>query len=397
MTPARCDSRPPDPGLPPADREPPDAADARLIIAASEANADLYYATRFLAPDPFVFLWHGAEKILLMSDLELDRARAQAEATAVLSLAEYERRASDGGVQRPQPLDALAVLLAERGVRTLQVPGTFPVEHADGLRERGYRLSVKPAPFFEERPIKTEAEVTAIRRSMQRTEAALGAAIQAIRDAEVRGGLLWWQGEVLTSERLKRFLAMALLADGMVAQHTIVACGNDGCDPHHQGAGPLRAGETIILDVFPQDAESRYFADITRTVVKGKAPEEVRRMYQAVLEAQAVALERIRGGAEGEQIHREVQAALERHGFATGEVGGRRQGFFHGTGHGIGLEIHELPRIAQRPMTLAPGHVVTVEPGLYYPGVGGVRIEDVVVVTATGCENLTTFPKLMEV
>jgi len=376
--------------------EPPRVADARLLIAASEANANLFYATRFLAPDSFVFLWHGAEKILLMSDLELDRAKDQAAVDCVLPLREYEARAKAQGIERPQLLDSLAILLREREIRSLEVPGSFPVEFADGLRERGVVLAVKREPFFEERLVKSPEEVAAVRSAIRRTEAALEIAIQAIREAEVRDGLLWWRDAVLTSERVKHLLAVRLLEDGLVAQHTIVACGDDGCDPHNQGRGPLRAGETIILDVFPQDAESRYFADITRTVVKGRAREDVRRMYAAVLAGQTSALERIKNGAEGEGVHQAVQETLERHGFATGEVNGRMQGFFHGTGHGVGLEIHEPPRISKVPATLCTGQVVTVEPGLYYPGVGGVRIEDVVAVGDEGCENLTTFPKELE-
>ncbi len=377
--------------------EPPRVADARLLIAASEANANLFYATRFLAPDPFVCLWHRTEKILLMTDLELGRAQAQAAVDLVLPLREYEARAKAQGLERPQLLDSLAMLLREREIRSLEVPGSLPVELADGLRERGYTLMVKREPFFEERLVKSPEEVAAIRRAIRQTEVALGAAIAAIREAEVQEGLLWWQGGILTSERVKSLLAVRLLQDGLLAQHTIVACGDDGCDPHNQGGGPLRAGETIILDVFPQDAESRYFADITRTVVKGPAREHVRRIYEAVLAAQGAAMRRIRSGVEGEEVHRAVQDTMEQHGFSTGEVNGRMQGFFHGTGHGLGLEIHELPRISKVPATLRTGNVVTVEPGLYYPGVGGVRIEDVVVVKDDGCENLTVFPKELEV
>lgn len=385
----------PEPQAP--DSERPGVADARLLIGASEQDADLYYASRFLAPDPFVFLGHGEEKILLMSDLELERARKQARVTRVLSLREYEGRARARGVERPGLLDAVAALLDERGIRALEVPGKLSVEHADGLRERGYTLQIKREPFFEERVVKSAEEVAAIRRALERTEAALGAAIGAIREAEVREGLLWWRGEPLTSERVKRLLAGLLLEDGLVALYTIAACGDQGCDPHNQGSGPLRAGESIILDVFPQDTASRYFADITRTVVKGRASEPLRRIYAAVLAGQACAFERIRDGADGQEIHQAVQQTMEGHGFATEVVGGRLQGYFHGTGHGLGLEIHEAPRIAKVPTTLRAGQVVTVEPGLYYPGVGGVRIEDVVVVTRDGCLNLTSFPKTLEV
>jgi len=372
-------------------------ADARLIIAASERDANLFYATRFLAPDPFVFLWHGAEKILLMSDLELDRSRAQAAVDAVLPIRLYEDRAKASGMERPTPIDALWELLQEREIKSLLVPGSFPVEHADRLRERGLTLRVKPEPFFEERLTKSPAEIQAIARAMRRTEAAMEGAISAIREAEVRDGLLWWQGGILTSETIKRLIARQLLDDGLIAENTIVACGDDGCDPHNRGGGPLRAGQSIIIDIFPRDSESQYFADITRTVVKDQAPETLRRMYRAVLAGQECAFRLIREGAEGEAIHREVQQTLEGCGFQTGEVNGRMQGFFHGTGHGLGLDIHEPPRISKVKATLRSGNVVTVEPGLYYPGVGGVRIEDVAVVTETGCENLTKYPKELEV
>lgn len=370
---------------------------ARLIIAASEADADLYYATRFLAPDPFVFVWHDQEKLLLMSDLEVDRARTQAAVDRVLPIRTYEALARSRGVDSPKTVDALVELLRERGIGRVEVPGTFPLELGDALRARGVEVTARPAPFFPERLIKREDEIAALAEAMRQTEAALDRAIGAIREAEVRDGTLWWRGTVLTSERVKYEIARHLLERGIQADHTIVACGEDGCDPHNQGSGPLAADQPIILDVFPRDTRSRYFADITRTVVKGRATAQVRRMYEAVAAGQAAALAAIRAGMQGDAVHRTVQETLEGFGFQTGEVNGRMQGFFHGTGHGLGLEIHELPRVSKLPVTLQAGHVVTVEPGLYYPGHGGVRIEDVVVVTQAGCRNLTSYPKVLEV
>ena len=375
----------------------PKGADALLIVAASEVDANLFYATRFLAPDPFIFLWHGDEKILLMSDLELDRARAQASVDTVLPIRHYEDRAKASGIERPTSLDALWELLQERRITSVQVPGSFGIDHADRLRQRGMTLHVKPEPFFEERLVKSLTEVEAISQAMARTEAAMEAAIAAIREAEVRDGLLWWRDGVLTAEAIRRLIARQLLDDGLIAQHTIVACGEDGCDPHNEGRGRLRPECSIIIDIFPQDLTSRYYADITRTVVKGKASDTLRRMYDAVAAGQQCALRLIRDGANGEAIHHEVQETIAKSGFQTGEVNGRMQGFFHGTGHGLGLEVHELPRLSKVEATLRSGNVVTVEPGLYYPGVGGVRIEDVVVVTETGCRNLTTYPKELEV
>ena len=372
-------------------------ADARLIVAASETDANLFYATRFLAPDPLVLLWHGEEKILLMSDLELDRARAQAAADTVLPIRQYEERAKASGIERPTQIDALWELLQERRIQSLLVPGNFPIEHADRLRQRGLTLLVKSEPFFEERLVKSPAEVQAITAALRRTEAAMDAAITAIREAEVREGVLWSRGEVLTAETIKRLIARQLLDDGLVAQRTIVACGEDGCDPHNEGRGPLRSGCSIIIDIFPRDLESRYFADITRTVVNGRASDALRRMYSAVAAGQECAFRLIRDGADGEAIHHEVQQTMTGYGFQTGEVNGRMQGFFHGTGHGLGLEVHELPRVSKVKTTLRAGNVITVEPGLYYPGIGGVRIEDVVVVTEKGCQNLTKYRKELEV
>jgi len=370
----------------------------RLIIAASETDANLFYATRFLAPDAFVFvLTPTGEKVLLMSDLEVDRARAQAAVDTVLPIRRFEERAKASGVERPGILDSVCAFLAEREIRTVRVPGSFPIEYGDGLRERGVAVQVRREPFFEERLLKTADEVEAISRAMQRTEAAMGAAIGAIREAEVHDGVLRWRGTTLTAERVRRLISMTLIEDGLLAQHTIVACGEAGCDPHNEGSGPLRAGQSIIIDIFPRDEASRYFADITRTVVKGRASDMLRKMYWAVAAGQERVFALLRDGSDGEAIHRDVQATLERHGFQSGEVNGRMQGFFHGTGHGLGLEVHELPRISKLPTILGSGNVVTVEPGLYYPGIGGVRIEDVVVVTETGYTNLTRYPKELEV
>jgi Xaa-Pro aminopeptidase len=372
-------------------------ADARLIIASSEVDANLYYATRFRAPDSFVFVVLHDEKILLMSDLEVDRARAEAHVDTVLRMRTYEERAKASGIEQPGVVDAVYAFFQEREVGAVVVPGSFPIDYGDALRRRGIDVQVRREPFFEERLVKTPAELACIAKAMRRTEAALAAAIGAIRESEIVDGALRWRGETLTAELLKRLIARSLLDDGMLARHTIVACGEAACDPHNEGSGPLKPGQAVIIDVFPRDEASGYFADITRTVVKGRAPEALRKMYRAVADGQECAFRLIRDGADGEAIHRGVQATLEGHGFKTGEVGGRMQGFFHGTGHGLGLEIHELPRLSRIPTTLRTGNVVTVEPGLYYPGIGGIRIEDVVVVTENGCSNLTAYPKELEV
>jgi len=190
---------------------------------------------------------------------------------------------------------------------------------------------------------------------------------------------------------------MQLMERDCVGQHTIIACGLQAVDPHNEGAGPLKANEPIVMDVFPQHVQSRYVADITRTVVKGKASDKVRRMFEAVKEGQEIAYRLIRDGVDGSTVHRAILDYFESLGFHTGEQGGRMQGFFHGTGHGVGLEIHEPPRISPRRDILKTGMVVTVEPGLYYTDAGGMRIEDMIVVTKDGCRCLNQAPKVLEV
>ncbi|MDD5558711.1 Xaa-Pro peptidase family protein [Candidatus Methylomirabilis sp.] len=368
--------------------------DATVMIAVSEIDANLYYATRFAAPDPFIFVQAGAEKIVVMSDLEMDRARSQARVDTVLSYSAYERRAREKGADAPFLLDVLDLVLRERGARHLLVPGNFGVAHADGLRAKGYTLAVKREPFFEARLVKSEEEIKAIAQTQRVTEEAVGAAISAVRAAKVEGdGLLYLDGEQLTAEGLRKIMHVKLMEHECVAQHTIVAPGLQGVDPHHHGNGPIRANESIVIDVFPRSERSRYFADMSRTVVKGKASPKLLAMYRAVLNAQERGIELIRDGADGKTIHAEVNAVLEKDGFTTGMVGGRMQGFFHGTGHGVGLDIHEPPRISKTGEVLRSGYVVTVEPGLYYSDVGAIRIEDLVVVTKAGCRNLTNFPK----
>ncbi len=369
-------------------------ADAIVMIGASEIDSNLYYATGFLAPDPFIFIRAGEEKILVMSDLEVDRARSQANVDTVLSYSAYEGRLKERGASAPALLDVVDLVLQERNARHFLVPGNFGIEHADGLRARGYTLTVRREPFFAGRLIKSDEEIEHITASQRATEEAVDAAIRAIRAAKVSNdGFLYLDGDLLTSEVLKKIINVKLMELSCVAQHTIVAGGLHSIDPHHQGTGPIRANEPIVMDVFPRSSRTRYFADMTRTVVKGKASSKLKAMYRAVLNAQERGMELIKDLADGKAVHAEVNRVLEKDGFNTGMVGGRMQGFFHGTGHGLGLDIHEPPRISKGGAVLRSGNVVTVEPGLYYLDAGGIRIEDLVVVTPTGCRNLTKFPK----
>jgi Xaa-Pro aminopeptidase len=374
----------------------PQVPRATLFIAASETDSNLYYATKFIAPDPFIYLEIKGERILVMSDLEMDRAKSQASVDRVLSYSEIERRAKAQGVDEPGSVDIVHLVLRDAGITQLLVPGNFPYSHASRLQALGYQIEAKREPFYERRVVKTAEEVRHIEATQRATEAAVAAAHDTLRRATIKGDQLWLDGAPLTSERMKKLINVKLMECECVAQHTIVAGGEQACDPHNEGSGPLPAHRSIIFDVFPRSAASRYFADMSRTVVRGTPSHELKRLYQTVKNAQEEAITKVKDGADGMKIHQGICERFEKAGYKTGLVNGRMQGYFHGTGHGVGLDIHEAPRISRTGSLLQEGHVVTVEPGLYYPGLGAVRIEDMVLVTKDGCRNLTNFPKQFE-
>lgn len=369
---------------------------AILIIDDSERNADMYYATKFIAPDPFIFIQINGRKTLLASDLELDRAKDQSIADEVLSTSEVAKTLKAKGI----PANSVEItdwVLKNRGVSNILVPANFPVQYADMLRKKNYTLEWKRDPFFEERVIKTKDEIKAMTQALRHTENAIHAAVDVLKKSKISGKYLMYKGKKLTSEDIKQVINVKLMESGCIAAHTIISCFNDCVDPHNQGSGPLLANQSIIMDVFPHSSETRYFADITRTFVRGKASEKLKKIYKTVQEGQEIAFRQVQNGADGSKIHNDITQYFDSLGFKTGVMDGRMQGFFHGTGHGVGIEIHEPPRISVSKDILKTNQVVTVEPGLYYLGIGGVRLEDMVVVNEAGCTNLTKFPKQLEI
>jgi Xaa-Pro aminopeptidase len=373
------------------------AAEAIAIYAAPEVDANILYATRFFAPDPFLFLRVRGRSAVVMSDLEIDRARATASVDRVLSLTRIVKRLRARGIAEPGMADVAAHLLREARVRRVRVPASFPVGLADVLRARRVRVEPVREPFFAERTQKTAEEARRLLEVQRVAERAMEVAIDLLRRSRARRGRLWIDGDVLTSERVRVEMEATALAYGCVAQHTIVAGGDQGCDPHERGSGPLRPNQSIIVDVFPRSTQSFYFGDLTRTLVKGKASAALRGLYAAVAEAQDAAMRALRPGVDGKDVHAATAAVFERLGYKTGARHGRMEGFFHGTGHGVGLDLHELPRVGRVGTIVPEGAAVTVEPGLYYPGVGAVRIEDLVIVGQRRVRNLTTIPKVLEV
>jgi len=368
----------------------------RLIVADSERDADMLYATRMFVPDPFIFLEHEGKRTVVLSDLEIDRGRKQAQADEILPYSQFEREVQGTSKKAPAFEKVLSHFLRSRGVRSAVVPANFGLRFAEELADSGIRLRTTKDLFWPEREAKTEEELRLMRRALSITENGMARAIEVLAACKARRNRrLDWFGRVLTSEILRAEIDSAVLRAGGLPANTIVAGGDQACDPHERGSGPLSADSLIILDIFPRDAASGYYGDMTRTVVRGRANEEQRRLWETVREGQALALKKMKPGADGLQVHNEVKQLFTDRGFPTEVRDGRQVGFFHGTGHGLGLEIHEFPRFQKT--VFKPGQVLTVEPGLYYPGLGGVRIEDVAVVTDSGNRVISRFEKRLEI
>jgi len=366
---------------------------AILLYGASEADADVYYATGMFVPDPFLYLDTGARSLVVMSDLEIGRAREEADVDEVVSLSELNRELKNRGISAPGAADHAAFLLRRHRVRRVEVPDTFPFGLAERLRKRGIRVEARPAPFFRKRVVKRPDEIRAMERCQRANEEALAEAVRVLRKSRPNGKYLRHRGEVLTAEALRRVIHRTLLEFNCQGKSTIVSSGDQGCDPHNRGSGPLLAHASIILDIFPRSLETNYCSDMTRTVCRGRPSRELERLYDTVREGQELGCRRIRAGARGVDVHRPICALFEERGYKTEPRKGKMVGFFHGTGHGIGLDVHEPPRVGWNEDRLPAGAVVTCEPGLYYFGVGGVRIEDMLLVGRRRSRNLTRASK----
>lgn len=372
-----------------------DAGVDGYLLDADSGDSDQLYLSGFDAPDDFVTLFTPEGTFLLVSGLEYGRAKTESRADEVARLSDYDfqglvaEHGRSGAKTR-----ACVAFLDDHGVESVAVPERFPLGTADGLRDQGISVEVLDEDVVTEiRAGKTDVEVEHVHEAQRANEAAMQAAEELFEAATVEDGLLYHDGEKLTSERVKEEIEVTLLRHGCALDETIVACGSDAADPHNRGSGPLEAGETIVVDIFPRNKASKYHGDMTRTFVKGEPSEEVRRRYDDTYEAFEAALDAVEPGVTGKEVHDAVCDVYEEKGYDTLRSNPSAEtGFIHSTGHGIGLDVHELPRVSPDGGELKPGHVITIEPGLYDPAVGGIRIEDLVVVTGDGYENLTDYP-----
>jgi Xaa-Pro aminopeptidase len=364
-----------------------------LLYADSTTNPDQRYFGRVQVPDAFISFRAGRRKVCVVSALEFGRVKRESSFDLVLPLEAWHQRARKRWPDRRIGPAEVILLLAERyKIEAFTVPDDFPAGVAFKLLRGGLKLTPSNGMIFPEREIKDPAETAALRAGNRCAALGIAAAEALLRRARINGRWLYHRGRKLTSEDLKFAIETACLAAGGVSLYTIAAGGNQGCDPHESGHGPIRANELIIIDVFPRVTATGYYGDMTRTFLRGRASEAQHRLVATVRAAHQLAMAAVRAGANGRDVHLGVADYFTAHGYRTRHTPRGSVGFFHGTGHGLGLAVHELPRISgTTDYELKVGAVVTVEPGLYYPGVGACRIEDVVQVTSARAKLLSHY------
>ena len=347
--------------------------------------------------DPFLYVERNGDRYTVVRSLEAARM-SEIEGMTVLPLESLglDEYVANGLDSDAAMLEIAARACAELGVREAVVPAGFPLELADRLRAAGVVLDVDRALFTARRRSKTTRQLEGIRRAQVAAEAGTRAAADLLRATDEIDGVLHLDGEPLTSERLKQAVAEAFLANGATAEDFIVAHGEQTCIGHHMGSGPIRVGEPITVDLWPRDVESGFHTDMTRTFVVGRVSDELADYHRLCLEVHERVIPAIRPGVTGRELHTIASEVVEAGGYPTqlskkpGEV--LLDGFFHGLGHGVGLDVHEDPPLDLSGGALVAGDVVAVEPGCYRQGYGGVRLEDLVLVTDDGAEVLTSYP-----
>lgn len=363
-----------------------------LMYADTRTSSDQLYLGKFGVPDAFISFKKGAKRYAVLSQLEFARGLKESAFDTILSLEEWTVKAraefgrSDVGIA-----EVIATLGKAYRMLGFRVSGDFPAWLAFELRDLGFNMKASKGTVFPDRETKTEEELSFLKEGNRCSSVGIRAAEKALRAATIKRGYLYLDGKRLTSERLREAIEVACLQAGSVSMDTIAASGNQACDPHCAGSGPIRANELIIVDVFPRVSKTGYHGDMTRTFLKGTPSDAQRALVATVGSAQKQAIEQVRSGVNGKTIHTSIVNYFDERGYKTERSENGSVGFFHGTGHGLGLDVHEAPRISSISCKLKRNSVVTVEPGLYYPGLGGCRIEDVVAVGDDGATMLSSY------
>lgn len=361
-------------------------ADAFVHYAAGE-DADMRYLTRFVMHDAFVFYKkRRLPGTIIVPQMEAERAGRESCAAVIT-----RTQAGLPGIVKKEkdPWKATAQMIAGQTGKTLLVSPTLPAALLRALEEE-CRVVVDNGTTEKMRAIKTPDEIRLIRTVQKKTEKAMGLGISLIGNATTKKGILYHDGAPLTAEIVRSAMHKQLMDEGCRAVETIISCGEDSAFPHIIGSGPLVPHEPIVIDMFPKDEATGYYADMTRTVSKGKPDPQIAEMYDAVKEAQKIGIKTIRAGVPGADAHNAVVDYFKSRGFESDT-----RGFIHNLGHGVGLQVHEMPTVGPSGGPLEAGFVVTVEPGLYYPGLGGIRLEDMGAVTAKKFDDFTKFEETL--
>jgi Xaa-Pro aminopeptidase len=375
-----------------------------LIHADSLRDPDMFVATGVSVVAPSPHLETDGHKLIVVSVLEADVVRRDSRADEVWDAEQFGHRelVVQGWAYHDAEMEVVRRALERAGVAEAIVPPSFPVAIADYLRGKGLTITPDRGAFELRRRIKGAREIEAMRRAQRGTEAAFRAVRELLGSASPGDGSLVAGGEAVTCERVRDTITVTLRAHGCEGAPPLVGAGPRGALVHDLGSGPIQPGEPVIVDIFPQETASRYCADMTRTFCWGEAPERLRVMHATILEALKRSTDAIAPGVAGELPWSVACDVIEGAGFRTqrGLADGESlaEDFFHGLGHGVGVEVHEAPYMGQGiTEPLREGDVVTVEPGVYQRDFGGVRLEDLVVVTGHGPEVLTDFDYDLEV
>jgi Xaa-Pro aminopeptidase len=373
-----------------------------LIVGDTVRSPELRHEVPITLGDPFLYAEKDGRRYIAITDFEWPRiqeAGIEAELISPYTLG-LDDLLAEGKKYWQLPLELMLRATRHIGITQAKVPHTFPLLLADHLRENGIELTPDREFFDARRRVKNEAELAGIRRAQRAAEAGMDAARDLFRRAEQTNGSLTVDGEKLTSERVKLAIQDAFTANGCVADEFIVSHGEQSAIGHDMGSGEIKAGEPIVIDLWPRDGETACFADMTRTFCIGDIPDELRDYHRVVKESLDKSLEAVRAGTRGSEVFAISCEPFHREGHKTllnkepGEV--VDTGYFHSLGHGVGLEVHEQPGLFKIGEELVAGDVVTLEPGMYRRGWGGCRLEDLVLVTENGAENLTQYPYDLE-
>jgi Xaa-Pro aminopeptidase len=369
----------------------------KLLFA---ANADSYYATKEYFPDPYLYLEDKeGKKHGCFNGLEIDRAKANAKLDHIHSLESVMKILKDED-KTVSMTTVIKQLLEMTDTNDVIVAKDFPANLYKGLTDLGVNIEIQDM-LFPSRVIKSAEEIEKIRQAQSINEEGFKVAFDILHNSTIADDeKLIWKDKTLTAEILRNQMNAVIAAAGGIANEggPIVACGVQGSQPHEMGHGALYANQLIVIDSYPRHS-NLYYGDLTRTVLKGKASKTQEKMYQSVKTAQELGVNMIKTGVVASTIHEAIEAQFIADGFKTEiDKNGNNVGFIHSTGHNVGLDLHDVgPGISKHNNLLETNQVVTVEPGLYYPEIGGVRIEDIVAVTEDGPNNLTTLEKFLTI